>query len=185
MNSEDQFEAIVMGHYQALFRFAMSLAREEADALDLTQHTFYAWAKKGHQLRDPSKVRAWLFTTLHHAFLEGRRKQGRFAGVELHEAEEELPVLIPEYVDRLDSSQVLSALGRVDEVFRAPVALFYLEDCSYKTIAGILGVPVGTIKSRISRGIAQLRAILRFDETEATMAVARNGPGASGTGREA
>jgi len=60
----------------------------------------------------------------------------------------------------LDSSAVLSLLARVDPVFQAPVALFYLEDYPYKEIAEILTVPIGTIKSRISRGLAQLQAIL-------------------------
>ena len=52
---------------------------------------------------------------------------------------------------------MLSALARVDDVYQAAVALFYLENRSYKDIATILQVPVGTIKSRIARGIAQLR----------------------------
>src|SRR5262245_34364593 len=56
MNSADLFEAIVNEHYAPLFRFAMSLTRSESDACDLTQQTFYVWAKKGHQLRDISKV---------------------------------------------------------------------------------------------------------------------------------
>jgi DNA-directed RNA polymerase specialized sigma24 family protein len=65
----DHFEQIVALHYEPLFRFALSLTRTEADARDLTQHAFYVWAGKGYQLRDRSKVKAWLFTTLHRAFL--------------------------------------------------------------------------------------------------------------------
>jgi RNA polymerase sigma-70 factor (ECF subfamily) len=57
MNSADPFEAIVTEHYEPLYRFAMSLTRVEHDARDLTQQTFYVWAKKGHQLRDSSKVK--------------------------------------------------------------------------------------------------------------------------------
>jgi hypothetical protein len=60
-------------------------------------------------------------------------------------------------MEKLDSSQVVSALAQVDPLFRAPVTLFYLEDYSYRQIAEILTVPVGTIKSRIARGILQLR----------------------------
>jgi RNA polymerase sigma factor (sigma-70 family) len=60
----------------------------------------------------------------------------------------------------LDSRQVLQALSQVDEVYQAPVALFYLEDCSYKDVAEILDVPIGTVKSRMARGIAQLQKIL-------------------------
>jgi len=58
---------------------------------------------------------------------------------------------------------VLQSLARLDETFQAPVALFYLEEHSYKEIADILGIPLGTVKSRISRGIAQLQQILTRD----------------------
>ncbi len=163
MNPADHFEAIVSEHYEPLFRFAMSLTRVESDAKDLTQHAFYVWATKGHQLRDISKVKTWLYTTLHRAFLETRRKQVRFPHHELEEVSEELAAPSPVLADRLDSAQVLSALGKVDEIYQAAVALCYLEDCSYKEIAAILEVPVGTVKSRIARGIAQLREILLSD----------------------
>ena len=159
-NADEQFEALVCEHYEALFRFAISLTREESDARDLTQQTFYVWAKKGHQLRDISKVKTWLFTTLHRAFLETRRKRNRFPHLDLDEVTEQLPALSPDLANQVDSSQVLPALARVDEVFQAAVALFYLEDYSYHEIAEILAVPIGTVKSRIARGIAQLREIL-------------------------
>src|SRR5438046_128543 len=113
LNSADQFEAIVTQHYEALYRFAMSLTRAEADAQDLTQQTFFVWATKGHQLRDISKVKTWLFTTLHRAFLGTRRRQGKFPHYELEECSNELPVCSPD-LDQLDSSQVLLALERVE-----------------------------------------------------------------------
>src|SRR5438874_9586018 len=159
MSSADQFEAIVSEHYERLFRFAMSLTRAEAEAWDLTQQTFYLWATKGHQLRDISKVKTWLFTTLHRAFLATRRRQRRFPHEDLDAVSEQLPAFSPEFANQLDSAQVLSALARVEEVYQAAVALFYLEDCPYKEIAAILEVPVGTVKSRIFRGIMQLREI--------------------------
>lgn len=80
----------------------------------------------------------------------------------MEEVSAEVPVCSPELADQVDSSQVLSALAKVDEVYQAAVALFYLEDYSYKEIAEILAVPVGTVKSRIARGITQLRAIFEF-----------------------
>ena len=166
MNPTDQFETLVADHYELLFRFAMSLTRAESDAWDLTQHTFYVWARKGHQLRDLSKAKTWLFTTLHRAFLEGRRRQSQFPHHDLEEVSEQLPVLSPKLGDHADASQVLSALARVDEVYQAAVALFYLEDCSHKEIAEILAVPVGTVKSRVARGVVQLRKILGFVEPE-------------------
>lgn len=163
MNSVEQFETIVSEHYQPLFRFALSLTRMESDAWDLTQQTFYVWAIKGYQLRDRSKVKTWLYTTLHRAFLKARRGQSRFPHHELEEVAEQLPVLSPDFANQADASSVLAALARVDEVYQAAVTLFHLEDCSYKDIAAILEVPVGTVKSRIARGIAQLRDILLSD----------------------
>jgi RNA polymerase sigma-70 factor (ECF subfamily) len=153
------FEAVVAAYYEPLYRFAISLTRSEADACDLAQQTFYVWATKGHQLRNASKVKSWLFTTLHRAFLESRRRQTRFPQSELMETDADLPVVLPEAAHRLDALQAVEALGQVDEVYRAPVALFYLEDYSYQEIADILEVPIGTVKSRISRGLAQLKEI--------------------------
>jgi len=160
MNSTDQFEALVREHHESLYRFAMSLTRAESDAQDLTQQTFYVWATKGHQLRDTSKVKTWLFTTLHRAFLNARRRQIRIPHDDLEGVSEQLPTFSPEPGNHMDSSEVLSALTRVDEIYQAAVALFYLEDYSYKDIALILQVPMGTVKSRIARGIGQLREIL-------------------------
>jgi RNA polymerase sigma-70 factor (ECF subfamily) len=100
---------------------------------------------------------------LHRVFLEHRRKQTRFPHFELSEVPLELPALAPAFATELDSQQVLKALARVDEIYQAPVALFYLEDCSYKEIAEMLDVPIGTVKSRMARGIAQLKNTLASD----------------------
>jgi RNA polymerase sigma-70 factor (ECF subfamily) len=164
MNAADQFETIVSGHYELLFRFAVSLTRSECDAWDLTQQTFQIWATKGHQLRDITKVKTWLCTTLYRSFLEGRRRDVRFPHEDIEEVEGQLPAESPEPGNHADAAQVLNALAKVDESFQAAVALFYLDDCSYKDIAVILGVPIGTVKSRIARGIAQLRQILQGDD---------------------
>ena len=160
MNPFDNFEEIVRDFYEPLFRFAMSLARAEPDAQDLTQQTFYIWATKGHQLRDPSKVKTWLFTTLHRAFLELRRKGERFTEQDLEKAAEGLPEIAPIHVDPLEAAEAVAALGKVDEVYQAALALFYLKSCSYADISEILKIPVGTVKSRIARGIRQLRKIV-------------------------
>ncbi|HWD91028.1 MAG TPA: RNA polymerase sigma factor [Verrucomicrobiae bacterium] len=164
MASVVDFESVVASFYQPLYQFAFSLTHSEADACDLTQQTFYVWATKGHQLRDQTKVKTWLFTTLHRAFLESRRRQTRFPHYELEEVPMDLPTLSPATVNQLDSGQVLHALKQVDEIYQAPVALFYLEDCSYKEIAGILDIPIGTVKSRMARGIGQLQSILTRGE---------------------
>src|SRR5437867_9405922 len=128
----DDFEQLVAGHYESLYKFALSLTRAEADACDLTQQTFYLWATKGYQLRDPSRAKAWLFTTLHRAFLGTRRRHARFPHHGLEEVPiEDLPASSSDSANVVDSGQVLSALGKVDEVYQAAVALFYLEDFSY------------------------------------------------------
>ena len=154
------FQTLVELHYGPLYRFAMSLTRAESDACDLVQQTFLTWATKGHQLQDASKVKSWLFTTLHRAFLESRRRSTRFPHLELTEAEAELPHVELDLVSRLDAQEVVHLLGQVDEQFQAPVALFYLEDYSYNEIAGILEIPLGTVKSRIARGLAQLKELV-------------------------
>ena len=166
----DEFKEIVARHYEPLYRFACALTGAEADAGDLTQQAFYAWATKGHQLRERSKVKAWLFTTLHRAFLQTRRKQNRFPHYGLDEvAPEDLSASSSASGDPIDSAQAVRALSHVDEIYRAAVSLFYLEDCSYREIAQILQVAEGTVKSRIARGILQLRRLLgcttsrRFD----------------------
>lgn len=161
---EDEFELIVSRYYEALYRFALSLTHAEAEACDLTQQTFYTWAAKGHQLRDRSKVKSWLFTTLHRQFLGMRRRSSRFPVVEMDDVEGELPAVTPETVNALDVERVLEMLAQIKEHYRVALSLFYLEDYSYKEIAAILEVPLGTVQSRISRGLAQLQKLILTDE---------------------
>ena len=154
------FESLVARYYEPLYQFAFSLTRDEADACDLVQQAFCIWANKGHQLRDLTKVKTWLFTTLHREFLSGCRKRTRFPHVELEQAADDLPVVAPPAINRLDTDQVLAALGQLDAVYQAPVALFYLQDYSYNEIAAILEVPLGTVKSRLARGLGRLHQLL-------------------------
>lgn len=158
--STSDFEGLVDHFYRPLYQFAFSLTRSESEACDLTQQTFYIWATKGHQLRDASKVKTWLFTTLHREFLKLRRKETRFPHQDIDQTERALLAVLPAVVNKLDSTAVLDALDQVDELHRVPLLLFYLEDHSYKEIAVILDVPLGTVQSRIARGKALLQHIL-------------------------
>jgi RNA polymerase sigma-70 factor (ECF subfamily) len=158
------FEGLVQQHYRGLYQFAFSLTRREAEASDLVQQTFYVWATKGHQLRDASKVKTWLFSTLHREFLKTRRQQNRFPHIELEEAGSDVPPVSSTIVNQMDGAAVVEALGQIDELYRAPLALFYLEEHSYKEIAEILEVPLGTVQSRIARGKAQLQKALGGSE---------------------
>lgn len=152
-------------HYAPLYRFALSLARNEVEAGDLVQQTFYLWATRGHTLRDAARLKPWLLTTLYREFLGARRHENRFPHFEVGDVAHELPHVRPEMVDQLDGHTVMEALLHVDETYRAPLALFYLEDMSYKEIAETLDVPTGTVMSRLARGKAQLRELL-FVETD-------------------
>jgi RNA polymerase sigma-70 factor, ECF subfamily len=160
MSQATVFEKLVDAYYPSLYRFAFSLTRNESEACDLTQETFLIWARKGHQVRDDSKVKSWLFTTLHREYLQKHRRRVRFPEVEMEDAAAELPEVLPISPERFDRDNLLEALSRLDANFQAAIALFYLEDHSYPEIAEILQVPLGTVKSRISRGIAQLQLLL-------------------------
>ena len=162
------FESLVAAHYGPLYQFAFSLTRDEADACDLTQQTFCIWAAKGHQLRDQTKVKTWLFTTLHREFLGSRRRQSRFPHIELEYVAGELPTISPASINQLDSEQLFEALKQLDEIYRSTVTLFYLEDYSYNEIAEILDIPLGTVKSRLTRGLQRLYVLLNNVQTPPT-----------------
>src|SRR3954470_12680441 len=154
------FEALVSQYYASLYQFAFSLTRSESDACDLTQETFYIWAAKGHQLKDLKKVKSWLFTTLHREFLDAQRRRQRFPHQDLEGSSPELPHINVDLASQLDSAKVVQLLSLIDAQYQAPVALFYLEDLAYKEISETLEIPLGTVKSRISRGIAQMQMLL-------------------------
>jgi RNA polymerase sigma-70 factor (ECF subfamily) len=160
------FNELVDRFYAPLYRFAISLAKNAGDAADLTQQTFYLWAAKGHQLREHAKVKSWLFTTLYREYLSTYRHNTKFPHVELEDPTVEMPSVAPSVVNDLDGSTVVAALNQVDEVFRAPLSLFYLEELSYQEIAAVLEVPIGTVMSRLSRGKAQLRQLLLDAQAE-------------------
>lgn len=154
------FQTLVDAHYAALYRFALSLAKNEADACDLTQQTFLQWASKGHQLKDNSKVKSWLFTSLYREFLGQNRRATKYQTVELSllaESGNELEAPPSGNSATMDGHTVLQALTSIDENYRAPITLFYLEQFSYKEIADVLDIPIGTVMSRLSRGKALLR----------------------------
>ncbi len=151
------FEDIVLAHYEGLYRFALSLARSESDAADLVQQTFAIYATKGHQIREAAKIKSWLFTTLRREFLGQRRRAERFTD---EPPDDDTPDLAPEKLDALDGAAVLEALGQLPLEYREPLALFYLEDFTYQEIAAHLGIPIGTVMSRLSRAKSRLRTLL-------------------------
>src|SRR5882672_10753879 len=108
------FEQLVDEHYADLYRFAYSLAHNPDDACDLTQQTFSIYAQKGDEVRDPSKSKSWLFTTLYREFL----KQGARAKRQISMEDEELESnTTPEPSDAqrvAEHHELLAALGSLE-----------------------------------------------------------------------
>ena len=157
----DTFTQLVDANYASLYRFALSLAKNQADACDLTQQTFFIWATKGQALRDITKAKSWLFTTLYREFLRGRRREARATALDdLPPEESDPPAPEVDVVAALDAEAVVAALAEVDDVFRAPLTLFYLEELSYQEIAAALDIPIGTVMSRLHYARKHLQRIL-------------------------
>jgi len=169
MSADPEFENLVKLYYRDLYRFGFSLTGSEVDATDLTQETFYIWANKRHQLRNPANVKAWLFTTLHREFLKICRHRKRVAYEPINEGTQNLPHVYADVVNRIDARTLLNFLGQIDEGYRAPLVLYYLEDLSYKQIGNVLAIPLGTVQSRIAR--AKIKLFQLLSETKSRTAV--------------
>ncbi len=162
-----EFEELVDAHYQALYRFALSLSRHPDRAADLVQQTFVIWAQKGHQLDDRSKAKSWLFTTLYREHLNHARRSNRFPEQDIDDSEHLLPTEEESAGRKLDARRALEILDGLDETFRAPLTLFYLQQNSYKEIAEILDIPIGTVMSRIARAKDQLKRKMNQEPSSA------------------
>lgn len=158
--NEEDYEHAVNAFYEGLYRFAYSLAGNADDAGELTQETYARLLAKGGQLRDHSKVKAWLFTTLYRVFLGWKRHETRHPLVEITSVETELPVVTPDLVDRLEHEAVGRALLEMEDRYRVPLALYYFENHTYAEISGLLDLPIGTVMSRLARAKELMRKSL-------------------------
>jgi len=138
-----------------LFGLARRLSGCPVDAEDLVQQTFLAAQAHGDQLRDTTKVRAWLCTILRNEFLKLVRSRRRATTVSL-DALGEPPA--PDHSDgEIDPEAIQLALDSLPEEFRVPIVLYYFEEMSYREIAESLDLPIGTVMSRLSRAKSRLR----------------------------
>ena len=153
--------AIADSLYSSLYQFAVSLTKSESDALDLVQQTFLTFGQRLDQIRDFSKIKSWLFTTLRRHFLHKIRRYKKHPEVQFLPDAHDFRVEDPEVWRSLDARNVRDALLQVDEKYRVVLELFYLNNISYREIAAAFGIPIGTVMSRLSRGKAQLKSILR------------------------
>jgi RNA polymerase sigma-70 factor, ECF subfamily len=159
MDKRIDVEAIVGEHYAVLYRFGLALAKNESDAADLTQQTFLILTKHQNQIRETEKVKTWLFTTLRREFLRNVRERTAHPEVEFQPGRHETAVESGA-LNFTDYRSVLAALEMVEETYRSTLELFYLGDLSYKEISVVLGIPIGTVMSRLSRGKQELRSAL-------------------------
>ncbi len=164
---ELDYEEIVGLHADDLYRFAFSLTSKADEAGELTQETYCRLLTKGGQLRDRAKVKSWLFTTLYRVFLGWKRHESRHPHLEIESVAHELPVFMPATVDAMDGETIMARLLEIEERYRTPLTLFYLQDLAYRDIAELLELPVGTVMSRLSRGkdLLRQRISIQFADT--------------------
>lgn len=147
---------LVEDYYLALYRYAYRLSGRCADAEDLTQDAFCRAQMQWRQLRDPERVKPWLFAILRNGYLRKRRDSASSRSVPL-DAASELPQPTPDDDSDIDPMALQLALNDLPEAYRTPLILFYFESFSYQEIAEQMGVPIGTVMSRLSRAKAYLR----------------------------
>ncbi|OGK99639.1 MAG: hypothetical protein A3E31_12935 [Candidatus Rokubacteria bacterium RIFCSPHIGHO2_12_FULL_73_22] len=167
-----EFEAVALVHLDALYRSALRLTQNRAEAEDVVQDTFLRAFRSFHRFNPGTNCRAWLFTILRNTFLNRVRGAGR----EVHEGEsaEGWDALLERSAERRPGAgnpeeellqtalhgDVDRALRALPLAFREAVVLVDLEGLSYKEVAEIVGCPVGTVMSRLSRGRRLLRRAL-------------------------
>jgi RNA polymerase sigma-70 factor (ECF subfamily) len=158
---DQKFELEALPWVGDVHRFALSLTRDEADADDVVQDTYLRAFKSWHTYVPGSDCRRWLFTICRNVFLRSLERQtptvelgsadseAGTASALFREASDELEHLFA----RVDLAPALeTALARVPDPFRSAVYLVDVEDQSYEAAAQMLGVPIGTVRSRLFRG---------------------------------
>jgi RNA polymerase sigma-70 factor, ECF subfamily len=148
-------EDLIAEHHVLLYRYAYRLCGSAVDADDLTQQTYLIAHEKLHQLRDPSSAKSWLCTILRHAYLRLQHLQPAMKSLD---REDEHPRR--EAASVFDEEALQRALDDLPEDYRSAVILYYFQEMSYKDIADVLEIPLGTVMSRLSRGKAQLKLAL-------------------------
>jgi RNA polymerase sigma-70 factor (ECF subfamily) len=162
---ETEFERVALPCLRDCFGFALSLARNHADAEDLVQETFLRAQRSFDSFTPGTSVKAWLFTILRRLHID-RHRRARVRPAYLPEEELEgaaarsarEPPEPPD--DGVSAEDVVRAIETVPEAFRLAVRLRDVDGLSYAEIGRVLGVPPGTVMSRIHRGREWLRAFL-------------------------
>jgi RNA polymerase sigma-70 factor, ECF subfamily len=159
-----QFEAEALAHLDALYSFAVKLARSRADAEDLVSETLVRAFDRWEQYCLGTNIRAWLATILYRVFVS-RKRRFDAREVQPYDEGERSPAfeavgeMDPErsFYDSFLDDEITRALGSLPAKYRSVVVLSDLQEMRDREIAQLLGVPEGTVKSRLFRG----RSILR------------------------
>jgi RNA polymerase sigma-70 factor (ECF subfamily) len=160
------FEALLAGHLPAVRRFARAFARSDADADDLAQEALLRVFRNLRLFRYQAAFSTWLYSVVRNAFLDaGKGREGRRRALEEplgreHEDHEGGERPDTAALGEEERRRVWEALRRIPVEFRTAVVLFDLEGHTYDEVAAVEGVAVGTVKSRLHRGRAALRALL-------------------------
>lgn len=155
-----ELQTVVDDHYQNLYRFALSLTRSSDDAWDLTQEAFLRLAKKRSSIRAASAVKSWLYTTLYREFIRISKKNSRFDSLEERPYDETPDQSSSNQIRKAEANDVLACLLNLKDGYRQVVSLYFLESYSYKEIADILDIPIGTVMSRLARGKDMLKSAI-------------------------
>lgn len=174
---EQAFEAEALPHLDAVYRFALRLTGSPAEAEDLVQETYLRAFRAWDQYTPGTRAKSWLFTICRNAYLRDRERDARRdelvaraarAEVDGEVAASESPVFAgradydPEgdFFRGLVDSRIFEAIDALPADFREAVVLSDLEGLSYQEIADVIGVPLGTVKSRLFRGRKALQETL-------------------------
>jgi len=155
------FEREVLPHADRLFRLAMWLERNRADAEDVVQDTMMQALRSFHRFQPGTNCRAWLVTILQRIVSNRRRSRGR--SILVSDPDDRIAntaPFVPPVPQELTDEVVLESLRRLPTAFQDVILLCDVEDLSYKEAAEALAIPIGTVMSRLHRGRAQLRVEL-------------------------
>jgi RNA polymerase sigma-70 factor (ECF subfamily) len=150
-----------------LRRYARALTRDQSSADDLVQDCLTRALGKSHLWREGTDLRAWLFTILHNQHVNRVRRSVREGvAVSASDADPGL-IAVASQFSRIELRDLERALAQLPEEQRQVVLLVGLEGLRYETVAEIMGVPVGTVRSRLSRGREALRQLMSGDAERA------------------
>ena len=165
-------ESAITQQIPRLRRYARALAGDRSAADDLVQDTLERGLSRFHLWRQGSDLRAWLFTIMHNIFVNQARSRARRYHESI-ETDPEADALRAPEPDWLELRDIASALARLPQEQRAVVLLVGLEQFTYDEAAQVLGVPIGTVMSRLSRARERLRALLGGDVKAASLKVVK------------